>query len=130
MRSYNTEKLNKAKEQTQALYTRILSIVSSVLKYQEEYLKEFARRKSFNKNTQNFEEKIVKILSDFTKNYYIYPSVFFLCTSYTNRFSDNLRKLKSQDNNPEINKILLSNLNILKGLDYRLKEALGYLSDK
>lgn len=128
--NYNTEKLNKAKEQTQALYTRILSIVSSVLKYQEEYLKEFARRKSFNKNTQNFEEKIVKILSDFTKNYYIYPSVFFLCTSYTNRFSDNLRKLKAQDNNPEINKILLSNLNILKGLDYRLKEALGYLSDK
>ena len=127
---YNIEKLKEAKEAALCKFLRIQSIVSSAREYQEEYLKEFTRRKTFNKTTEKLEEKIKNILSGLIKNYYGHNEIYFLCASYTNRFFDGIKKIKTLTDTAQRQKTMLLNLNILKGFEMRLNEAVNYLSDK
>lgn len=128
--NYDIEKFNLAKESLLQNLLRIKSTVDIALKYQDEYNREFARRKAFTKNTDKIEEKIIKILSDFIKNNYPNPAIYFLCASSTNGYFENLKKIKANQNPIDAEELVSFNLKLLKNLKRRINRAIRYLSDK
>lgn len=92
---YDEEKIKSEKQSARRIFNEVINFFAQAHKHQEDLIKEISMRKSLNASAQKIQEKITELLRTVIKKYYKYPFIMFLCASYTNRYFDNLEKIKN-----------------------------------
>lgn len=124
---YDQSEIIKIKQEMIKTFAELQEKITPLEELQNEIIKEFSRRKVQNKIIEKNQQKIISILNEIIKKYYNLAYIMFLCTSYTNRYFENLKKINSKNDVNIYLKLQNKNLNLLKALKTRIEDAKSFL---
>ena len=124
---YDQSEIIKIKQEMIKTFAELQEKITPLGELQNEIIKEFSRRKVQNKIIEKNQQKIISILNEIIKKYYNLAYIMFLCTSYTNRYFENLKKINSKNDVNIYLKLQNKNLNLLKALKTRIEDAKSFL---
>ena len=127
---YDMNKIKIEKQNAKKIFDEATNILAQAQKHQEELIKEISMRKTLNASAQKIQEKTSGLLCAIINKYYKYPFIMFLCTSYTNRYFDNLEKIKNAQDFKCMQTLQNQNLVFIKEALKWCKRCSFDLSDK